>query len=248
MKKRSFLTPLRPGGILRWSTACILAGSLGSCDRGVNHVMSERDAEVAETQTQIEKLDTEKSKLIKGEVSHNFHIPRVGYYHAGAQNFYEHPYGFAKDGRYFINGVWQDENVTESLTASRPTPEALKKVEAALEEEQKVASTPASQPHHGGGGFGMGNALMMYWLLAGNRGMFSPGNGFRQAGGQAGNWQRGVEDQRGAVSRYAAANPGYQRMVEQSRATGTPIKAGQSVRGGFGSSSSRSSGSSSFGS
>jgi len=50
------------------------------------------------------------------------------------------------------------------------------------------------------------------------------------------------------VSRYAAANPGYQRMVEQSRATGAPVKAGQSVRGGFGSSSSRSSGRSSLGS
>lgn len=249
MKKRSFLTTLRPGGILRWSTACILAGTLSSCDRGVSHVMSEEDADVAETQSQIEKLDTEKSKLANGEVSHNFHIPRVGYYHAGAQNFYEHPYGFAKDGRYFINGAWQDENVPEYVTASRPTPDALKRVEAALEEEQKTASNPSGgQHHHGGGGFGMGNALMMYWLLAGNRGMFSPGNGFRQAGGQVGNWQRGVEDQRGAVSRYAAANPGYQRMVEQSRATGVPIKAGQSVRGGFGSSSSRTSGRSSFGS
>ena len=247
MKKRSFLTTLRPGGILRWSTACILAGTLSSCDRGVNHVMSDQDEEVAKTQSQIEKLDTEKSRLVNGEVSHNLHIPRVGYYHAGVQNFYEHPYGFAKDGRYFINGVWQDEDVPESLTTSRPTPEALKTVEAALEQEQKTASNPSGQQSQGGG-FGMGNALMMYWLLAGNRGMFSPGNGFRQASGQAGNWQRGVENQRGAVSRYAAANPGYQRMVDQSRATGVPVKAGQSVRGGFGSSSSRSSGRSSFGS
>ena len=247
MKKRSFLTTLRPGGILRWSTVCILAGSLSSCDRGVRNVMSEQDAEVAETQSQIEKLDTEKSRLTAGEVSHNFHIPRVGYYHAGARNFYQHPYGFEQDGRYFINGDWRDENTAEPLAASRPTPEALKKVETALEEEQKTASN-SSIHHHHGGGFGMGNALMMYWLLAGNRGMFSPGNGFRQASGQAGNWQRGVEDQRGAVSRYAAANPGYQRMAEQSRATGVPIKAGQSVRGGFGSSSSRSSGGSSFGS
>ncbi len=244
MKKRSFLTCLRPGGILLWSTACILAGTLSSCDRGVKHVMTEQDEEVAKTQSQIEKLDTEKSKLIKGEVSHNFHIPRVGYYHASAQNFYEHPYGFAKDGRYFINGVWRDENTPESLTASRPTPEALKKVEAALEQEQKIASNPSNQQPHGSGGFGMGNALMMYWLLSGNRGMFSPGNRFRQASGQAENWQRAVEDQRGAVSRYAAANPGYQRMAAQSRATGVPVKAGQSVRGGFGSSRS----SSSFGS
>lgn len=245
MKKRSFLTLLRPGGVLRWSTACILAGSLGSCDRGVRHVMTEQDVEAAETQSQIEKLDTEKSKLIKGEVSHNFQIPRVGYYHADAREFFEHPYGFSQNGRYFINGEWRDELIPAAAASSRPTPEALKKVEAALEEEQKVATNPSGQHHHG---FGMGNALMMYWLLSGNRGFFSPGAGFRNASGQAASWQRGVETQRGAVSRYAAANPGYQRMVAQSRASGVPLKAGQSVRGGFGSSPSRGSGRTSFGS
>lgn len=247
MKKRSFLTTLRPGGILRWSTACILAGSLGSCDRGVRYVATEQDVEMAETQTQIEKLDSEKSKLIKGEVANNFHIPRVGYYHAEAHGFFEHPYGFEQDGRWFVNGIWQDQPVAETLASSRPSPAALKKVEAALEEEQKVAANPSNQQHHGGG-FGMGNALMMYWLLAGNRGMFSPGAGFQQAGGQAGNWQRGVETQRGAVASHAAANPGYQRMVQQSRAGGAPVRAGQSVRGGFGSSPGSSSGRSSFGS
>ncbi len=228
MKKRSFPT-LRPGGILRWSTACILAGSLASCDRGTRYVATEKDAEMAEAQTQIEKLDSVKSKLTKGEVANNFHIPRVGYYHAEARSFFEHPYGFEQDGRYFINGQWQSQPVAETIASSRPTPEALKKVEAALEQEQKTASNQGS-------GFGMGNALMMYWLLAGNRGMFSPGNGFRQASGQAGNWQRGVETQRSAVGSYAAANPGYQRMVDQSRASGTSVKPGQSVRGGFGNS------------
>jgi hypothetical protein len=244
MKKRSFLTALRPGGILRWSTVCILAGGLAGCDRGVRYVATEKDVEMAEAQTQIEKLDSEKSKLLKGEVAHNFHIPRVGYYHAEARNFYEHPYGFSQDGRYFVNGTWQDQPGVATVASSRPTPEALKKVEAALEEEQKTASTIH---HHHGGGFGMGNALMMYWLLSGNRGMFSPGNGFRQARGQAGNWQQGMESQRSAVKSYAASNPGYQRMVDQSRASGTSIKPGQSVRGGFGSSRS-SSGRSSFGS
>lgn len=238
MKKRSSLTSLRPGGILGWSTACILAGSLSSCDRGVRYVATEQDVEVAETQSKIEKLDSEKSKLINGEVSHNFHIPNVGYYHAGARDFYQHPHGFAQDGRYFIDGAWQEAMVSEPLTASRPTPEALKKVEAALEKEQKSASAP----QQAGGGFGMGNALMMYWLLSGNRGLFSPGAGFRQASGQADGWQRGVESQRDAVRRHAAANPGYQRMVAQSRASGTPIRAGQPVRGGFGSTASRSSG------
>lgn len=207
--------------------------------------MTEQDVEVAETQTQIEMLDTEKSQLVKGEVSHNFHMPRVGYYHADARNFFEHPYGFPQDGRYFINGAWNNELVPAMASASRPTPEALKKVDAALEEEQKSTASASGTSHHG---FGMGNALMMYWLLAGNRGMFSPGAGFQRASGQADSWQRGVENQRGAVSRYAAANPGYQRMVAQSRATGTPIRAGQSVRGGFGSSPSRNSGRSTFGS
>ena len=230
MKNRSFPT-LRPGGILRWSTACILAGTLAGCDRGVRYVATEKDAEMAEAQTQIEKMDSEKSRLTKGEVANNFHIPRVGYYHAEARNFYQHPYGFEQDGRFFINGEWQAQPVAENIASSRPTPEALKKVEAALEEEQKTASNPQQQ----GSGFGMGNALMMYWLLAGNRGMFSPGNGFRQASGQAGNWQRGVENQRSAVGSHAAANPGYQRMVDQSRASGAAVRPGQSVRGGFGS-------------
>ena len=239
MKKRSFLATLRPGGILRWSTACILAGSLASCDRGVSYVATDKDVEMAETESQLEKLDTEKSKLIQGEVANNFHLPGVGYYHAEGHEFFEHPYGFSQDGRYFINGVWQDELAAAAVDSSRPSPEALKKVEAALEKEQKVAATPAGQNHHGGG-FGMGNALMMYWLLAGNRGMFSPGAGFQRAGGEVGNWQRGVDSQRGAVASHAAANPGYQRLVQQSRASGVSMKPGQPVRGGFG--TSRSSG------
>jgi hypothetical protein len=86
-------------------------------------------------------------------------------------------------------------------------------------------------------GSGVGNALMMYWLLSGNRGSFTPGTGFHQAGSQVDSWQRGVDEQRRSVSAHAAANPGYSRMVEQSRSSGSPVKAGQSVRGGFGSSS-----------
>ena len=193
---------------------------------------------MAETQSQLEKLDTGKDQLMKGEVANNFHIPRVGYYHAEARDFYEHPFGFARDGQYFVNGVWQNQPVPEISATSRPTEEALKKVEAALEEEQKVAANPQQQQQQQqqGGGFGMGNALMMYWMLSGNRGMFSPGNGFRQASGQAGNWQRGVDDGRGQVNRHAAANPGYQKMVQQSRMNGALVKSGQSVRGGFGAS------------
>jgi hypothetical protein len=236
MKKRSFLTALSPGGVLRWSTYCILAGGaagLTGCDRGVRYVATERDVEMAEVQTQIEQLDEQQNTLKRGEVANNFHLPPLGYYHAEAHEFFEHPYGYAMDGRWFVNGAWQDHAPAEAMVAaSRPTPGALEKVDAALAaEQQREGAAPAS----GGGGFGMGNALMMYWLLAGNRGLFGAGAGFRQASGQAQNWQRGVETQRGAVSRHAAANPGYQRMVQQSRAAGTPIRPGQSVRGGFGS-------------
>lgn len=242
MKKRSLLSTLRPDGIFRWSTACILAGgavALTGCDSGVRYVATEEDVDMAATQTQIEKVESEKSHLINGEVTNNFHIPRVGYYHAEARDFYQHPYGFEQDGRWFINGDWRDQMVAATVMSSRPTPEALKKVEIALEEEQKVASNSTGSHGHG---FGVGNALMMYWLLSGNRGFYGTGAAFNRAGGQAGNWQREMDNKRSAVGSYAAANPGYQRLVDQSRSSGAPIRTGQSVRGGFGASgSSRSS-------
>lgn len=232
MKKRNLSTTLRPGGILRWSTACILAGGLTSCDSS-SYVATPKDVEMAKIQSQIDTLDEQKAKLMNGEVANNFHIPRVGYYHAEARNFFQHPYGFQQEDRYFVNGVWQNQPGPSEVAASRPSPEALKKVETALAEEQKLASNPQS---HAGGGFGMGNALMMYWLLSGNRGMFSPGAGFQQAQRSAGNWQQGVDTQRDNVRSYASANPGYNRVVRQAQASGAPVRAGQSVRGGFGSS------------
>jgi hypothetical protein len=127
-----------------------------------------------------------------------------------------------------------------AVAASRPTPEALKKVEAALDGEQKklasqgtaAAGTPATQSH----GPGIGTALMMYWMLSGNRGSYAPGAGFQRAGTQVNGWQQGMDQQRQTVSAHAAANPGYNRMVAESQSKGTPVKAGQSVRGGFGSS------------
>ncbi len=223
MKKRDHSTTLRPGGILRWSTACILAGGLASCDRS-SYTATEKDVEMAKLQSQLDTLDEQKLKLMNGEVANNFHIPRVGYYHANARNFFEHPYGFQQENRYFVDGVWKDQPGPGTVAASRPSPEALKKV-------------PQS---HNNGGFGMRNALMMYWLLSGNRGMFSPGAGFQQAQRSAGNWQQGVDRERENVRTYASANPGYNRVVTQARASGAPVKAGQSVRGGFGSSGSSS--------
>lgn len=235
MKRRVPSIP-ESGGILRWSTLCILAGGtvgLTSCDRD-GYVATKEDVQVAAIQTRIETLDAEKDRLQQGVVANNFHIPRVGYYHAAVHTFHEHPYGFAQGGRFFVNGAWQDRPGSPDVPASRPSPEALKKVDAALTEEQKLASNSGATGHSGG--FGMGNALMMYWLLAGNRGMFSPGAGFQQAGGNASTWQRDVEQKRGQVTRHASANPGYQRVVQQARASGQPVAAGQSVRGGFGSS------------
>jgi hypothetical protein len=69
-----------------------------SCDRR-SRVVTEKDAEMAESQLLIEKLDTEREKLLRGEVSQNFHIPRVGYYHADARRFFPHPYGDEQDGK-----------------------------------------------------------------------------------------------------------------------------------------------------
>jgi hypothetical protein len=244
MKKRSFFAPIRPGGILRWSTACILAGGMAGltgCER--KYVATAQDEKMAQLQAKIDALDAQKAKLINGEVANNFNLPGVGYYHAEARDFFEHPYGYQQDGRWFANGKWQDQAVAEAtVAASRPTPEALKKVDDALAREQKLLAdqgktspgTTASNSHQGSG---FGSALMMYWLLAGNRGSYNPGMGFQQAGSQVNGWQRGVEDQRRSVSAHAAANPGYSRMLAQSRSSGTPVKAGQSVRGGFGSSS-----------
>ena len=233
--KRSTATIL-PTGALRWSTACILAGlGLSGCER--NYVATAKDQQMAETQKRIETLDAQKAKLMGGEVPNNLYIEGVGYYHSLARDFFPHPYGYEHQGKWFVNGTWATQAPVENESSSKPTPEALKKVQAALEREQQLLSAQSkngSATH--GSGFGMGNALLMYWLLAGNRGGFTHGPGFQRASAQAPAWQGEVERQRGNVNSYASANPGYRRMVEQSRATGTPVRTGQSVRGGFGSS------------
>jgi hypothetical protein len=241
MKKRSLFAAIRPNGILQWSTACILFGTaagLTSCGREDRYVATEKDAEMARTQSKIEELDAQQELLKKGEVANNFSIPGVGYYHAAKHDFYEHPYNFERDGKWFVDGEWQDQPSNEIIEPSRPSPTALKKVDDALAREQQLAKGGNAQTSHSGGGMGMGNMLMMYWLLSGNRGMFSPGNGFRQASQNAGNWQNNVEQQRRDVRSHASGNPGYSRMVEQSRAGGRSVTPGSSIRGGFGSSSS----------
>jgi len=242
MKRRA--ASIRPGGILRWSTACILAGGgLAGCERA--YVATAQDQQMAETGKRIEELDAGKSKLMAGVVPNNFHLAGVGYYHAAARDFFPHPYGFSDTRGWYVNGSWELNPGPDLVADSAPGPEALKKVEAALEKEQQelAAQPPSAAP--AGQGFSAGNALMMYWLLSGSRGGFVPGAGFRNADRQAAGWQRSVDNQRMAVQSHAAANPGYRRMVDQSRASGMPVRAGQSVRGGFG--SSRSGGGFSFG-
>ena len=238
MKRRSAVV-IRPGGVLRWSTVALLTGAgLTGCDRG--YVATAKDQQMAETQKRIEALDAQKTKLASGMVPNNFHLEGVGYYHAGARDFFAHPYGFERDGKWFVNGIWQGSPGPATVADSRSSSEALKKVEAALEKEQQLLAGQSGATRSSGG-FGVGNALLMYWMLSGNRGFFSPGNGFRQASTHAPQWQGSVESQRSAVASHAAANPGYQRLVDQSRSSGVPVRAGQSVRGGFGSSA-RSSG------
>lgn len=195
---------------------------------------------MAALQSQLDAIDTQKASLMKGEVANNFELPGVGFYHAAARDFFPYAYGFEKDGKWFVNGQWQYHPVAEAaVPASQPTPEALKKVELALTRQQELlaqAPTSSGTTTHNHSS-GMGTALMMYWLLSGNRGSFAPGAGFQQAGRQAGNWQSQLNTSRQTVNAHASANPGYRRVVEQSRATGKPVRAGDSVRGGFGSSS-----------
>jgi hypothetical protein len=245
MKKRGVFTRIRECGILHLSTVGILAGGalgLTGCDS--NYVASPKDEQMAGLQAKLDELDAQKSRLMNGELANNFELPGVGFYHAEARDFFPYRHGFEKDGKWYVNGVWQDTPVAEARVASsRPTPEALKKVELALAREQELlaksnattGSSSTTHQHHSG----FGNALMMYWLLSGSRGFFSPGAGFQQATAQSGRWQQGVDQARQTVAGHAAANPGYSRMVAQSKASGVPVRAGQSVRGGFGSGSSR---------
>ncbi|WP_035615282.1 hypothetical protein [Haloferula sp. BvORR071] len=250
MKRRNAI--IRPAGILCWSTACLIAGlGLSGCER--SYTATAQDEQMAKTQKEIEQMDALKKTLTAGDVPNNFKLEGVGYYHAGAHDFFPEPYGTARDGKWFMNGVWQTTPPpVEEIPPSRPSPEALKKVLAALEKEQKEdeqgGSGGGTIVHNHHSGFGMGNALLMYWMLSGNRNSFTPTAGFNRAATQAPAWQGEIESERSKVSAHAAANPGYRRMVEQSKASGSPVTAGKSVRGGFGSSRSSSGSSKSFGS
>jgi hypothetical protein len=241
MKRSSSASP-RPNGILRWSTLCVLAGGLASCEKQDGYTFTEKDAAMANLQSGIDKLDSQHALLKAGEVSNNFHMEGVGYYHARRHEFFPQQYNLrANDGRYFVDGSWLAQPGPDNVPPSRPSPEALQKVDAALtaarKEEEKSGGTTAN---NGGGMFSGTNMLLMYMLLSGNRGLFSPGAGFQQTDRNPTDVNRRAADERRTAAGHASANPGYRRAVEQSRMQGTPVKPGQSVRGGFG--ASRSSG------
>jgi hypothetical protein len=252
MKKHGDSPRIRKGGILHWSTLCLLAGSgvgLTSCDSDSTYTATAADEQMAGLQKKLDDIDSRRAQLTQGYLEHNFELPGLGFYHVDANDFFPYKYGEQQGGKWYANGEWVDyQPLTPALTSSRPSVEALKKVEMLLEREQQLASqgggTSSSTVHHHHGGSGIGNMLMMYWLLSGNRGFFTPGAGFQQAQMNQSNWQQSVQQDRQRVSSYAASNPGYQRLVQESRSSGAPVTAGKSVRGGFGSSYS---GSSSFG-
>jgi len=241
MKKLGTHTRIRKGGILHWSTLVLLAGGgagLTSCDSDNSYTATPEDLNMAVLQQNLDSVEGRKALLLKGEVEHNMEIPGLGFYHVEAQDFFPYPFGHAQNGKWYANGEWRNfQPGTPFLNSSRPSDEALRKVEAHLAQEQEAGAkgtTASHSTYHGGG---VGNMLLMYWLLSGNRGSFMPGVGFQRAQAQQQGWQQTFNSQRQAVNAHAAANPGYQRLVEQSKRTGTPIKAGSSVRGGFGSSS-----------
>lgn len=236
--KRSSSASLCPNGILRWSTLCLLAGSLASCEKESTYIVTEKDASMAKLQTSIDQLDSQRALLNAGEVSNNFHIDPIGYYHAEKREFFPKAYNTLENGLYYVNGEWQEHAGPSYVSPSRPSPEALQKVDLALtqakKEEETNSSSPTATRQHSGG-FGATNMLLMYMLLSGNRGSFTPGAGFQQTQRNVSDLNRRSTEERRTASTYAAGNPGYRKAMEQSKAQGKTIQTGQSLRGGFGS-------------
>lgn len=259
MKQKSQSGLLRSSGILRWSTLGLLVGggaTMVSCDSESTYVATQEDEKMAVLEQKLDELDRQRAQFTQGYVLHNMELPGLGFYHADAQDFFPMRYGQEQNGKWFANGEWVDVMPPPpEKSMSHPKPEALKRVEEVLAQQQEALagqpqdpnSTPTTVHHHHGGGMGIGNMMMMYWLLSGNRGSYMPGPAFQRAEASQQAWQQTMQRDRQKVSSYAAANPGYQRLVQQSRTSGSAVRVGSSVRGGFGT---RSTGSSfrSFGS
>lgn len=213
--KRAPTLPLRRGGILQLSTWLILAGgtaSLMSCDSSERQAMQARASYESESKRLIEELDGQRQQLLSGEVPNNFHIPGIGYYHAGAHDFYEHSYNFQRDGKWFANNAWLDQAGPENVPASRPSPEALRRIDETLDKQQQGLDATAAQAahyqHQATAGPGLGSSLMMFWLLSGNRGFFSPGPGFTSFGQRAPMWESRYREQRDYQARSTTSYGG----------------------------------------
>lgn len=218
--KRATSLPIRRGGILQLSTWLILAGStisLTSCDSSERKARQAQASYEAESKRLIDELDSQRQQLLSGEVPNNFHIPKIGYYHAAAKDFYEHSYNSQKDGKWFVNNAWVDQAGPETVPPSRPSPEALVRIQSALEKEEEdlegASARAAQYTNQAHSGPGIGSALMMYWLLSGNRGGFSPSPGFSRFGQRAPLWESNYRTQRDQQARAtsAAGGSGYRR-------------------------------------
>ena len=189
---------LSPTGILRWSTT-ILALSLVSCDSKVKHVMADPSsadqASPALTPPELSQEESEKLKALaafdqrkaifeSGKIENNFHLEKLGYYHANAHRFFPHAYQEEKDGKWFVDGEWRDQRGAEAVEPSTPNVETLAALEKLLVEQPAPASgsSSSSMPmqmgmHHNGffgGHFGWTDALLTYMVLSGNRNQYTP--------------------------------------------------------------------------
>lgn len=267
--KRASSLQLHRDGILRLSTWVILAGSplsLTSCDSSERRAREARTNYESESRRLISELDSQRTQLLSGEVPNNFHIPNIGYYHAAAHDFYPQSYNFQKDGKYFVNNTWVDAPGPDNVTASRPTPEVLRRIDEAFDKQQASLGALANQSEHysshaHSSGPGMGTALMMYWLLSGNRGHYSPGPGFASFGQRAPMWESNYRRQRedeartraysssgfaaGGSSSGSSSSSRTPSTSPSSRSTGSSSSSSPSSDSGSSSSASRSSSSSS---
>lgn len=240
--KRTTSIPIRRGGILQLSTWLILAGStvsLTSCDSSQRKAREAQAAYEVESRRLIDELDSQRQQLLSGEVPNNFHIPGIGYYHAGARDFYEHSYNFQRDGKWFVNNEWQDQAGPATVAASRPAPEVLTRIDEALAKSEQaldgMANQAAQYQSQASSGPGIGSALMMYWLLSGNRGAYGGGAGLTRFGQKAPLWESNYRQQRDQQARTAAnARAGVRSTAGRTTAGQSSRAAAPSSRGGFG--------------
>ncbi|MGC4013900.1 MAG: hypothetical protein QM755_05200 [Luteolibacter sp.] len=210
--KRAPSLQIRRGGILQLSTWIILAGStltLTSCDSSERKARQAQANYESESKRLIAELDDQRDQLLSGQVPNNFRIEEVGYYHAASHDFYEHSYNFQRDGKWFVNNTWAEAPGPEEVPASRPSPEALKRVDDALAKQQQQLDATANQATYyqqqsHSSGPGLGTALAMYWLLSGNRGAYAPGPGFSSFGQRAPLFESNYRRQRDEQARTTA--------------------------------------------